>query len=172
MVNVDVISVANAVLTSSEGNNDSPKNNTGHFEIADLPSIVFWHTKGLNSAPLRRAEVETTPTTLSTWEIVEIACVAAVSKSVITVRAHNYRVKSSLRFRKPLLRFSITIAVRCAYVVALLRCHSVEKFAFLRFCKSPVFSASRVQHVSDLHPKFALRPHHMWKYGRHPISDG
>jgi len=28
-----------------------------------------------------------------------------------------------------------------------------------------------VQHVSDLHPKFALRPHHVWKYGRHPISD-
>ena len=36
----------------------------------------------------------------------------------------------------------------------------------------PVFSASRVQHVSDLHPKFALRPHHAWKYGRHPICDG
>jgi len=27
-----------------------------------------------------------------------------------------------------------------------------------------VFSASRVQHVSDLHPKFTLRPHHVWKY--------
>jgi len=34
-----------------------------------------------------------------------------------------------------------------------------------------VFSASRVQHVSDLHSKFTLRPHHVWKYGRHPISD-
>jgi len=33
----------------------------------------------------------------------------------------------------------------------------------------PVFSASRVQHVSGLHPKFALRPHHVWTYGRHPI---
>jgi len=30
---------------------------------------------------------------------------------------------------------------------------------------------SRVQHISDLHSKFALRPHHVWKYGRHPISD-
>jgi len=29
-----------------------------------------------------------------------------------------------------------------------------------------------VQHVSDLHLKFALRPHHVWKYGRHPICDG
>jgi len=35
----------------------------------------------------------------------------------------------------------------------------------------PVFSASRVQHISDMHSKFALRPHHVWKYGRHPISN-
>ena len=28
-----------------------------------------------------------------------------------------------------------------------------------------LLSASRVQHGSDLHPKFALRPHHVWKYG-------
>jgi len=35
----------------------------------------------------------------------------------------------------------------------------------------PVFSACRVQHISDPHSKFALRPHHVWKYGRHPISD-
>jgi len=35
-----------------------------------------------------------------------------------------------------------------------------------------VFSASRLQHVADLHPKFALRSHHVWKYGRHPIRDG
>jgi len=26
-------------------------------------------------------------------------------------------------------------------------------------------------HISDMHSKFALRPHHVWKYGRHPISD-
>jgi len=35
----------------------------------------------------------------------------------------------------------------------------------------PVYSASRMQHISDMHFKFALRPHHAWKYGRHPISD-
>jgi len=47
-------------------------------------------------------------------------------------------------------------------------CAMGHRRRFLR----PVFSASRVQHVSDLHPKFALRPHHVWKYGRHPICDG
>jgi len=41
-----------------------------------------------------------------------------------------------------------------------------------RFFLRPVFSASHMQHVSDLHPKFPLRPHHVWKYGRHPICDG
>jgi len=29
----------------------------------------------------------------------------------------------------------------------------------------PVFSVSHVQHISDMHSKFALRSHHMWKYG-------
>jgi len=36
----------------------------------------------------------------------------------------------------------------------------------------PVFSASRVQHISDLYSKFALRLHHVWKHDRHTICDG
>ena len=36
---------------------------------------------------------------------------------------------------------------------------------FLAIFLHPVFPASRVQHVSDLHFKFALRPRHVWKYG-------
>jgi len=28
-----------------------------------------------------------------------------------------------------------------------------------------------VQRISDLHSKFALRPHHVPKYGKHPISN-
>jgi len=32
---------------------------------------------------------------------------------------------------------------------------------FLASFLRPVFSASRVQHISDMHSKFALRPHHM-----------
>ena len=46
----------------------------------------------------------------------------------------------------------------------------------VRWCQNgdflhPVFSASHMQHISDMHSKFTLRPHHVWKYGRHPISD-
>jgi len=51
-------------------------------------------------------------------------------------------------------------------------CAMVPRWRFLATFLRPVLSASRVQHVSDLHPKFALRPHHVWKYGRHPICDG
>jgi len=51
-------------------------------------------------------------------------------------------------------------------------CAMVPTLRFLATFLRPVFSASCVQHVSDLHPKFALRPHHVWKYGRHPICDG
>jgi len=40
-----IISLANAVPSSSEGNNDSPKNNTNHFEIAEfLSSLRFRKT--------------------------------------------------------------------------------------------------------------------------------
>jgi len=35
----------------------------------------------------------------------------------------------------------------------------------------PVFAASHVQQISDLHSKFALRPYHVPKYGKHPITD-
>ena len=48
----------------------------------------------------------------------------------------------------------------------------------VRWCRygdflRPVFAASRVQRISDLHSRFALRPHHVPKYGKqskHPIS--
>jgi len=46
-------------------------------------------------------------------------------------------------------------------------CAMVHWWRFLR----PIFPASRVQQVSDLHSKFALGPHHVCKYGRHTISD-
>jgi len=36
----------------------------------------------------------------------------------------------------------------------------------------PVFPAIRVQHISDLHSKFALRPHHVWNYGRQRLRIG
>jgi len=62
----------------------------------------------------------------------------------------------------------------CRYMPQLRRYGQPDKF--VRWCRDddflrPVFAASRVQRISDLHSKFALRPHHVPKYGKHPISD-
>jgi len=43
---------------------------------------------------------------------------------------------------------------------------------FLVIFFASCISGSHVQHVSGLHPKFALGSHHVWKYSRHPICDG
>jgi len=44
-------------------------------------------------------------------------------------------------------------------------CAMVRRWRFFASFLCPVFPASRVQHISDLHSKFALGPHHVWKYG-------
>ena len=49
-------------------------------------------------------------------------------------------------------------------------CGMVPRWRFFASFLRAVFSASCAQHVSDLHSKFTVRPHHVWKYGRHPIS--
>jgi len=41
------------------------------------------------------------------------------------------------------------------------KCDGAEMAIFGDFLCA-VFSANRMQQVSDLHPKFALRPHHVW----------
>ena len=47
-------------------------------------------------------------------------------------------------------------------------CAMVPRLRFLATFLGPTFAASRVQRLSDLHSKFALGPHHVSKYGRHP----
>jgi len=42
-------------------------------------------------------------------------------------------------------------------------CAMVGRWRLFASFLSPVFPASRVQHITDLHSKFALRPHHVYK---------
>ena len=44
-------------------------------------------------------------------------------------------------------------------------CGMVPRWRFLATFLRPLFSASRVQQVSDLRLKLALRPHYVWKCG-------
>ena len=48
-------------------------------------------------------------------------------------------------------------------------CTMVRRWRLFGDFLRPAFTTSRV--VSDLHPKFALRPQHVWKYGIHLTSD-
>ena len=68
--------------------------------------------------------------------------------------------------------FPIVDTCHCCEDIARQSCAMVPRWWFLATFLHPVFSASLVQQVSDLHLKFALRPHHVWKYGRHPICGG
>jgi len=65
--------------------------------------------------------------------------------------------------------FPIVDACLSCEDIALQSCAMVPRWRFLATFLRPAFLASRVQQVSDLHLKFALRPHHVWKYGRNPI---
>jgi len=72
-------------------------------------------------------------------------------------------VEKVLLFKKLFFRLSV-----CALVAKIWP----DKVA--RWCRDgdfvrPVLAASRVQHISDMYFKFALRPHHVWKYGIHPM---
>jgi len=69
--------------------------------------------------------------------------------------------------------FSIVDTCLSCEDIARQSCAMVPIWRFLATFLRPVFSESRMQQVSDLRLKFALRrPHHVWKYGRHPICSG
>jgi len=50
-------------------------------------------------------------------------------------------------------------------------CAIVPRWRFWGDFLGPAFPPCCVQHISDLHSKFALGPRHVQRYGRHPICD-
>ena len=56
----------------------------------------------------------------------------------------------------------VDMCLSCEHIARQI-CPMVPRWRIFGDFLSTVFSASRVQHVSDLHLKFALRPHHVWK---------
>jgi len=59
--------------------------------------------------------------------------------------------------------FPIDVTFLSCKDIARQSCTMVRRWRLFCDFLRPAFSASRVQHVSDLHPKFALRPHHVWQ---------
>jgi len=65
----------------------------------------------------------------------------------------------------------VDMCLRCEDIARQI-CAMVPRWRIFGDFLCPAFPESRVQHFSYLDPKFALGPHHVWKYGRHPISNG
>ena len=120
--------------------------------LTDAHYWVPWSNDAKTRNPLKFAGVPQTRQQISTIS----------SRKFTILRGHVRRYRcltsffSDCRYMPQLRRYSPTKL-----------CNGAKMAIFLR----PVSSASSVQHISDMHSKFALRPHHVWKYGRHPISD-
>jgi len=93
--------------------------------------------------------------------------ISAVSRPKFTILWGH--VEDILLLNKYLYIFSIVDTCLSCEDIARQRCAMMPRWRFLATFLRPAFPASRVQQVSDLHLKFALRPHHVWKYGGHPI---
>ena len=93
--------------------------------------------------------------------------ISAVSRPKFTILWGH--VEDILLLNKYLYIFSIVDTCLSCEDIARQSCRMVPRWRFLATFLRPAFPASRVQQVSDLHLKFALRPHHVWKYGGHPI---
>jgi len=103
--------------------------------------------------PLKFAEVPQT----TGW-------ISAVSRPKFTILCGHVEDISMLNNFFPI----VDMCLSCEDI-ARQSCAMVPRWRFLSTFLRPAFPASRVQQVSDLHLKFALRPHDVWKYGRHPI---
>ena len=91
--------------------------------------------------------------------------ISAVSRPKFTILSGH--VETVLLFSK--IFFPIVDTCLSSEDIVRQICAMVPRWRFLATFLRPVFAASRVQHVSDLHSKFTRGPHHVWKYGRHPV---
>jgi len=117
--------------------------------------------------PLLECRAVTLPRSKSCWNLQ--GCTKLANRSQPLVRRSSPYYEDMWRRYRCLTSFFFRLSIHT--LAAKLQPDKVVRWCqngnFLR----PVFSASSVQHIPDMHSKFALRPHHLWKYGRHPISD-
>jgi len=116
--------------------------------------------------PLLECRAVTLPRHKSRWKLQGCPKLANRSQPLVG-RSSPYCEDIWRRCRRLTSSFPIVDTCLGCEDTARQSCAMVPTWRFLR----PVLSASCVQHISDMHSKFALRPHHVWKYGRHPISD-
>ena len=120
--------------------------------------------------PILDCHVVTLPRHKTCWNLQ--GCSKLVNGSQPLVESSPYYQDMWRRYCCLTIFFPIVNTCLSCENIAWQSCTMVRRWRLLSDFLRPVFSASRVHHVSDLHPKFALRQHHVWKYGRHKICGG
>ena len=82
-------------------------------------------------------------------------------EEILVGRSSPYCVDMSRRYCCLTIFFPIVDTCRGCEDIARQRCGMVHRWRFLATFLRPVFAASPVQHISDLHSKFALGPRHV-----------
>ena len=134
--------------------------------MAALPNIgdaLCW-TPQFGWRPLLECHVVTLPRRETRWNYLGRPKLTKGSQPLVG-RSSPY-CKVMLR-RYCCLRNFLPIVDTCLSCEDIARqiCAMVPRWRFLATFLGPAFAASRVQHLSDLHSKFALRPRRVWKYG-------
>ena len=134
------------------------------------PAEYRWH-------PLFNAAVWLTPTTrmpcsnaAKTRNLLKLSAVPQTNETISAASGPKFTILSGHVEEILVLNKFFPIVDTCLSCEDIARqsCGMVPRWQFLVTFLGPAFAASRVQHLSDLHSKFALGPHHLSKYGRHP----
>ena len=140
--------------------------------MAALPNIggALCSTPQFGWRPLLQCRAVTLPRSETRWNLQGCTKIPDRSQPLVG-RSSPYCENMCRRYCCLISFFPIVDMCLSCEDIARQICAMVPRWRFLATFLRPVFSASRAQHVSDLHSKSALGPHHVSKYGRHPISD-
>jgi len=126
-----------------------------------LPAEYRWH-------PLFNAAVWLTPTTrvpcsnaAKTRNPLKLPGVPQTNEKISAASGPKYCGDMLVRYCCLTIFFPIVDACRSCEDIARQNCGMVPIWRFLATFLGPAFAASRVQHISGLHSKFALGPQHV-----------
>ena len=135
-----------------------------------LPNIggALCSTREYGWRPLIKCRAVTLPRRDTRWNMMGYSKPANRSQPLVG-RSSPYCEDTWRRYCCLTIVFPIVDMCLSCEDIARQSCAMVPRLPILGDFLGPAFTASRAQHVSDLHSKFSLRPHHVSKYGRHPM---
>ena len=140
--------------------------------MAALPNIggALCSTQQFGWCPLLECRAVTLPRRETRWNLQGCPKLANISQPLL---GHSSPYYQDMQRRYCCLMSFFPIVDTCLSCQDIVwqSCTMVPRWRIFGDFLGPAFPASHMQHISNMHSKFALRPHHVWKYGRHPISE-